>query len=217
MAAKKLDPSPELLFQLERAFLAHGYRALTMEKLADACNFSRRALYFYFSSKAEVFRAVNVFRNEMALSTGFAAGRKRWADGGNALEILSEIIDVRYGDTRRLSNASKHLVELNAEVFARCNDIVKDVAVRFENELTQFIVELQHAGLFQLRPDVAAEQLAQALANGARGVNQRLPAVRPDEFTSRYREMSRFILYGCAEMPTAAASRKPRDTTRSKR
>src|SRR5690348_9364448 len=77
MASKKLQPSPALLFQIETTFLAHGYKALTMEKLADACNFSRRALYFYFSSKAEAFRAIVLFRNEVAHSTSFAAGRKR--------------------------------------------------------------------------------------------------------------------------------------------
>ena len=148
----------------------------------------------------------------MALSTSFAAGRKRWSDGGNALEIVSEIINIRYGDTRSLGNASKHVVELNAEVFTRCNDIVRDVALTFEADLAKLIIELQGAGLLQLRPDVTAEQLSQALANGARGVNQRLPAVAPDELANHYRDMCRFILYGCAEMTIAAEGRKPRKT-----
>lgn len=212
MASKKLQPSPALLLQIETTFLAHGYKALTMEKLAEACNFTRRALYFYFSSKAEAFRAIVLFRNEVALSTSFAAGRKRWSDGGNALEIISEIINIRYGDTRRLGNASKHVVELNAEVFTRCNDIVRDVAFIFETDLAKLIIELQGAGLLQLRPDVTAEQLSQALANGARGVNQRLPAIAPDELANRYRDMCRYILYGCAEMTSAAEARKPRKT-----
>ena len=214
MASKKLQPSQDLLFHIEATFLAQGYKALTMEKLAEACNFSRRALYFYFSSKAEAFRAIVLFRNEVAHSTGFAAGRKRWSDGGNALEIISEIINIRYGDTRRLANASKHVVELNAEVFTRCNDIVRDVALIFEADLAQLTIELQGAGLLQLRPDVTAEQLSQALANGARGVNQRLPSVAPDELANRYRDMCRFILYGCAEMATAEG-RKPRKKPKS--
>ena len=183
MASKKLQPSPALLFQIG-----------AMEKLAEACNFTRRALYFYFSSKAEAFRAYTLFRNEVALSTSFEAGRKRWSDGGNALEILSDVINIRYGDTRRLANASKHVVELNAEVFTRCNDIVRDVALIFEADLTKLIIELQRAGLLHLRPDVTAEQFSEALANGARGVNQRLPAIAPAELANRYREMCRFIL-----------------------
>jgi AcrR family transcriptional regulator len=212
MASKKLQPSPALLLQIETTFLAHGYKALTMEKLAEACNFTRRALYFYFSNKAEAFRAIVLFRNEEALRTSFAAGRKRWSAGGNPLEIISEIINIRYGDTRRLGNASKHVVELNAEVFTRCNDIVRDVALVFEADLAKLIIEMQGEGLLQLRPDVTAEQLSQALANGARGVNQRLPAVAPDELANRYRDMCRFILYGCAEMTAATEARAPRKT-----
>jgi AcrR family transcriptional regulator len=216
MASKKLQPSPALLFQMERTFLEHGYSALTMEKLAEACNFSRRALYFYFSSKAEAFRAFILFRNEVALSTSFAAGRKRWSEGGNALEIIAEIVNIRYGDTRRLANASKHVVELNAEVFTRCNDIVRDVALTFESELAKLIIELQGAGVLRLRADVTAEQLSQALANGARGVNQRLPSVAPQDLADHYRDMCRYILYGCAEM-SIAPERRPGRNARSKR
>jgi AcrR family transcriptional regulator len=216
MASKKLQPSHALLSQMETTFLAQGYRALTMEKLAEACNFSRRALYFYFSSKAEAFRATVLFRNEEALSTSLAAGRKRWSEGGNVLEILAEIINIRYGDTRRNANASKHVVELNAEVFTRCNDIVRDVSLLFEADLAKLIIELQRGGLVRLRPDLTAEQLSLALCNGARGVNQRLPAVAPEDLADRYRDMCRYILYGCAEMPVAGGQ-TPRKKAKSKR
>jgi AcrR family transcriptional regulator len=210
MSKKRLQPSAAMLLQMEQAFFIYGYGDLTMERLAEACNFSRRALYFYFSSKPEVFRAIVRFRNELGLTTGFASGRKLWSEGANALEILAEIINIRYGDLRRIAHASPHLVELNSEVFRRCNDIVKDVAIYFEAELAKLVLELQRDGLVHLRPDVTAEQLAQALANGARGVNQRIPAVAPEELENRYREMCRFILYGCAEMP-ATRLRKERD------
>jgi hypothetical protein len=89
---------------------------------------------------------------------------------------------------------------LNAQVFTQCNDIVEDVAVRFEADLAKLAIEIQRAGLLRLRPDMTAEQFAQALANGVRGVNQRLPAVAPHEIANRYREMCRLILYGSAEM-----------------
>ncbi len=201
MPKKKLQPSPAMLLRMEQALFAHGYADLTMEQFAEACKFSRRALYFYFSNKQEVFRAVVRFRNELGLTTGFAAGRQLWSEGGNALDILAEIINIRYGDLRRIAHTSPHLVELNSEVFRRCNDIVRDVAIYFENELAKLILELQRDGLLHLRPDVTAEQLGQALANGARGVNQRLPAVAPEELENRYRDMCRLILYGGAEMP----------------
>jgi len=102
-------------------------------------------------------------------------------------------------------NASSHLVELNAEVFRRCVDIVVDVTQFFESELAKLIAELQQRGLLCLRAGVAPEHLAKALANGARGINQRAPAAAPEEFSGLYREMCSFILYGSAEPPTAAA------------
>jgi AcrR family transcriptional regulator len=211
MPKKKLQPSPAMLLHMEQALFTHGYSDLTMEGFAEACNFSRRALYFYFSSKPEVFRAIVRFRNELGLTTGFAAGRKRWSEGGNALEILAEIINIRYGDLRRIAHTSPHLVELNSEVFRRCNDIVRDVAIYFESELAKLILELQRDGRLHLRAGVKAEQLAQALANGARGVNQRIPALAPEELEHSYRDMCRFILYGCAEIP-ATHSRRQRNT-----
>jgi AcrR family transcriptional regulator len=213
MANKHLQPSPALLLKVESAFLAHGYRALTMEMLAGACGFSRRALYFYFGSKSDAFRAAVRFRNELGLTMGFAAGRKRWTGGGEALDILSAVIDIRYGNTLRIVNASPHIVELNAEVYTRCIDIFEEVALYFEGELAKFIAELQGDGLVRLRQGVRAGQLARALVDGARGVNQRLPAVPPRELAGRYREMCRYVLYGGTDMP-AARRRKQRRTKR---
>jgi AcrR family transcriptional regulator len=212
MANKQLQPTPVLMFKVESAFLAHGYHALTMEMLAEACNFSRRALYFYFSSKSDAFRAAIRFRNDLALTTGFETGRKRWSAGDNALDIIASIINIRYGDTRRIANASPHMIELNAEVFTQCVDIVRDVAIYFEAELAAFIMELRDGGLVKLRPGVTAVQLARAIADGARGVNQRLPPVPPRELAARYHDMCRYVLYGGAELPKARKRPRPRRT-----
>src|ERR1700743_1811664 len=101
MSKRKSEPAPALMLQVEKAFTTQGYAALTMRALAKACDFSTRALYFYFGNKEEAFRAVIRFRNELALRTGFEAGGKSGEAGGDALDILSAIINVRYGDTRR--------------------------------------------------------------------------------------------------------------------
>src|SRR5258708_3736021 len=148
------------------------------------------------------------FRNDLALTTGFETGRKGWSEGSDALDILSSIINIRYGDTRRIANASPHVVELNAEIFTRCIDIVRDVAIYFETELAAFIMELRDARLMRLRPGVTSVQLARALADGARGVNQRLPPVPPRELATRYRDMCRYVLYGGIETPTVRKRKK---------
>ncbi|HEX3505554.1 MAG TPA: helix-turn-helix domain-containing protein [Xanthobacteraceae bacterium] len=210
MAKKKFQPAPALVLQIEKAFAIFGYSKLTMRALAKECNFSTRALYFYFSNKEEAFRALVRFRNDLSITMGFAAGQRVWTTGGNALDILAETINVRYGDTRRVANASPHLVELNAEVFTRCNDIVTEVALRFEEQLAKLIVKLEDAGLLQLEAGVTAKQMAEALANGARGVNQRLPAVPPKDLAARYHEMCRFILYGGAEIEMTGKRTRPK-------
>jgi len=203
MAKGKIRPNPTLMQRVEKAFLDHGYSELSMRGLASACDFSTRALYHYFSNKGQAFRSSVQYQNDLALAAGFAAGRVRWADGGSALDIVAEIMNVRFGETRRKANASRHLVELNAEVFKRCNDIVTAVALFFEAELAKLVTELESAGLLRLRQGVTPDQVAQALANGARGVNQRLPPVAPDDLAARYRDMCGFILYGCADIPVA--------------
>jgi AcrR family transcriptional regulator len=201
MAKAKIHPSADLMLRVDRAFLDHGYSELTMRGLAKVCDFSTRALYYYFSSKEEAFRASIQYHNDLALGSCFEAGRAQRADGGDALDIIAAIMNNRFGETRRRANASRHIVELHAEVFKRCNDIITTVALVFEEELAKLVVELEGAGMFKLRRDVTPEQAAQALANGARGVNQRLPPVPPDELAERYREMCRFIIHGCTEMP----------------
>lgn len=201
---KRLQPSPSLLERVDEAFLRHGYGALSMLGLAKACNLSARALYYYFPNKEKAFRASVQYSNDVGLTAGFAAGRAKWANGGGALDVLSEILSVRYGIVRRKANASPHVVELTAEVFKRCNDIVTAVALYFEAELAKVIDELGQARLLALRADLTPEQASRALANGARGVNQRLPPLAPDELADGYREMCRFILYGCADMPMNA-------------
>lgn len=189
-----------MLLQLEHTFTTLGYAALTMRAIAKACGFSTRALYFYFSNKEEAFRAFIRFRNEVGMRTGLEAGRQRREAGGDALDILSDIINVRYGDTRRIANASPHLIELNAQVFRCCTDIVTEVALSFEAELAKVIVELEEAGLLRLHPGFTPAEMSEALCNGARGVNQRLPPVPPDELAERYREMCGFILRGSADI-----------------
>jgi AcrR family transcriptional regulator len=196
-----MRPAPALLQRLEAAFLSHGYSALSMLGLAEACDVTARTLYNYFSNKEEAFRAAVLHRNEIAISRGFAAGREQWSKGGSALDILAAILDVRYGDVRRIANVSPHLVELNSVVFQRCNDIVTSVAISFEADLALFVVELQQANLLRLRAGVTPGCAAEALANGARGINQRLPPAPPAALSARYREMCQFVLYGCAEPP----------------
>lgn len=212
MKKQRAQAAPAMLLRIEQAFFDHGYAALSMIGLAKACDLTARTLYNYFSNKEEAFRGVCRFRNELGIRTGLTAGRRVWDEGGSALDVISEIINVRYGDLRRIANTSPHLIELNSEVFKRCNDIVTQAALVFEEELAKVILELESADLVKLKANVTPQQLSRALCNGARGVNQRQPSCPPEHLAENYREICNFVLFGGAEaLAPLQSSNKERD------
>lgn len=199
MAGKAAKPSAELMFRVRRAFFDHGYSNLSMIGLAKVCGFTRRSLYHYFSSKEDAFQSLTDFDNRVSIEAGFAAAREVQKSGGTALDIISKMMDVRYGDLRRQVYVSPHAVELNAEAFRRSWQIMVGWAIRFHQELAEFLVSLEQAGLLTLKEGATPQHVAQLLANGARGINQSLPPIPPDELAPRYREMCEAILYGCTK------------------
>jgi AcrR family transcriptional regulator len=189
----------DLAERISQAFLDYGYEQLTMSGLARACGLTRRALYHHFSNKEEAFRHMLRVGNERAIDKGMAAGRAVLEHGGGAVEVLSEIMDVRYGDTRRRLAASPHALEINDQAFRRGGDIMMEWAARFQRQLADILAELQAGGRLRPKPAVSIEDLAQTLADGARGVNQARPPVAPEKLPERYRRMCEAILFGCAE------------------
>ncbi|SEB87188.1 TetR/AcrR family transcriptional regulator [Bradyrhizobium erythrophlei] len=201
MSKKMIKPGPDLLAQVNQAFLDYGYSRLSMVGLAKVCGFTQRALYYYFSNKEEAFRAVIAWRHVEDVALALEAGRSVRAKGGGALDIFATILDVRYGETRRRLTRSPHTVELNAEAFRRGRDLMIKSAVSFQANLERLVIDLQAARLLKLNGEFKPAQIAQALADGARAVNQALPPIARDDFSARYRQMCAMVLYGCAVMP----------------
>jgi AcrR family transcriptional regulator len=196
-----IRPGPDLLYKVNQAFLDYGYSGLSMVTMARGCGFTQRALYYYFSNKEQAFRAVIQYRNDEAVELGLEAGKAVRANGGSALEIITEVLDIRYGETRRRVMRSPHTVELNAEAFKRCRDLMIQSAVDFQSELEELILDLQKSRMLKLNGRFTAAQIAQGLADGGRAVNQALPPIEAEDFKRRYRQMSEMVLYGCAAMP----------------
>ena len=201
MPKKTIKPGPDLLMQVNRAFLAKGYSGLSMVALAKLCGFTQRALYYYFSNKEDAFRAMIAFRHAESVKLGLEAGRTIRAMGGNALDVFTRILDVRYGDTRRRVMRSPHTVELNAEAFKRCRDLMIKSAISFQAELENVIADLQASRMLKLNQRFTPAQVAQALADGGRAVNQALPPIASEDYSARYRQICEMVLYGCAVMP----------------
>jgi AcrR family transcriptional regulator len=201
MPKKMIKPGPDLLTQVNQAFLDNGYSGLSMVRLAKVCGFTQRALYYYFSNKEEAFRAMIAFRQAESIKLGLEAGRTILAKGGNALDVLTRILDVRYGDTRRRVIRSPHTVELNAEAFKRCRDLMIKSAIAFQADLENVIADLQASRMLKLNHRFTPAQIAQALADGGRAVNQALPPIASEDYSARYRQICEMVLYGCVVLP----------------
>lgn len=208
MPKKMIQPDRALLRRISQAFLDHGYAGLSMTAMAKACGFTQRALYYYFSNKEEALRASVKDRNAQLIEIAMEAGRVLRAEGGSALDIFACILDTRYGDTRRLLNLSPHTVEMNAEVFKRCRDLIIESAITFQQKLEDLILDLQRDGLLRLNGNFTATEISQALADGGRAVNQGLPPISTEDLSGRYRQMCAMVLYGCAFVPDKTTSRK---------
>jgi len=208
MSKTMIKPGPDLLQRVSQAFLDYGYSGLSMVTMAKSCGFTQRALYYYFSNKEDAFRAMIRFRNDEAMEQAREAGKAVRAKGGSALDVIAEILDVRYGNTRRRVILSPHIVELNAEAFKRCRDDMIRSAVAFQAELEQLIVDLEKSRMLKLSGRFTPAQLAQGLADAGRAVNQALPPIASEDFSARYRQMCEMVLYGCAAMPKAVPKAK---------
>ena len=75
-------------------------------------------------------------------------------------------------------------------------------AITFQAELEKLIVDFHYNKLLILTGRFTAAQIAQALADGGRAVNQALPPIAANDFSARYRQTCEMILYGCAATPT---------------
>ena len=204
----KMQPSDEMMEHVRQAFFDHGFRELSMGGLAAACGYTRRNLYNYFSNKEDAFRASIQHTNTYYSRLGIEAGRALLDRNASAVDVLTEILVVRYATVWQGLNASPHASEINAEAFRLCHDIMIRTVAVFANAMRSVIVELEKAGQLQLNRGVTAAQLGQLLGDGVRGINQSLPPVPSEALPGRYRQMCQAILYGGATEAAAPASHK---------
>jgi AcrR family transcriptional regulator len=188
-----------LVSNITQSFLDHGYEAMTMSKLAKCCDITRRGLYHHFSSKEEAFRAMVYQNNARTRQDSIREGGRHFLAGSNVLDIVTAVLDVRYGDTRRKLARSPFALEVNDYAFRLCRPVMIEAAALFQADFAALLEQTIAAGLLVLRPTISVDTLVQVLCDGARGTNQSFFAPLPEEIAARYREMSQAILYGCAE------------------
>jgi AcrR family transcriptional regulator len=208
---RMLRPSLELWAKINVAFLSYGYESLSMSTLAKACGFSRAALYQYFRSKEEVFRFSTRTVNVVAIEGALAAGERLRQEGHSVIDIFAEITCTRYAQMRLEGLFSPHRVELNSVASRNCDDILIEASLLFRDGLAAMLTKLRADGRLQPREGLATVEIAQALADGARGVDQSRPAPTAEELPARHRQMVSAVLYGCLT-ERAAGRRKATDS-----
>lgn len=194
-----MTSNPELLHRVQTTFLSKGFQKLTMEALAEGCGFTRRTLYNHFENKDDAFRAMFRQHNLELMERAFVTAKGVREAGGSVLDVLTALIDIRYGDTWRLIQPSPHALEIKATVFGICTDIMIELATAFQADLAAFIATLAAEGALRLKGDYSAAELAQMLTDAARGVNAVYPLLPLEHLTLQYRRIIRAILYGYLE------------------
>lgn len=122
--------------------------------------------------------------------------------GSSALDVVTAVLDVRYGDTRRKLLRSPFALEVNDYAFRLCRPEMVEAAEVFQADFAALLEQMIASGRLTLRPSISIETLVQLLCDGARGTNQSFFAPSAEEITTRYRKMSQAILFGCAEPVT---------------
>lgn len=185
--------------RLTQAFLDVGFDRSTMSDLAKACGLTRRALYHHFSNKEEAFRYMLRYNGDIAMRMGSEAGREALEAGEDPVEVLTRTMNIRYGETRRRLALSPHATEINDNAFRLARDIMVEAAISFQAQVAELVVAMEARDLMKLKAETTPAALAQTLCDGARGTNQTLPPIPPEELVHRYRAMMAAILYGMAE------------------
>jgi AcrR family transcriptional regulator len=205
MIDEQIDGTRLKIIQKSRAlFLGQGYHALTMTGIADACGLTRRALYHHFHSKEEILRTLLVLSNREARDTADWAAQKALARDASVLDVVSEWLDSRFGNTRRTIGRTPHGEELNQVAFHIGHDIMIEVSRETNVRLAALLDELCRRGKLVLNPERTTTLVAEIIGDGARGVNQQRPPVPPGEIAPRYRRVTEAILYGCASVKLKA-------------
>ena len=107
-------------------FSHYGFKKTTMDEIANALKMGKSSIYYYFSSKEEIFEAVvlyeaNVLRNE--LTTAIKAVE-------SPIEKLRNYVFVRMKTFEKLSNYYNAIFDKNLDHF----DFIETVRSRYDRE-----------------------------------------------------------------------------------
>jgi AcrR family transcriptional regulator len=144
-------------------FAQSGYRRASMDQVAEAAGLTRQAVYHYFKSKAELFRASVEALHEEALQAEIEAGRAAEAAGKTLAETLAAQVDARFRYIVECLEETSQPEELLSERQSQTRDLIQSF---LEQNLKLHIATIERVCRAQgLKPKggMSAADLARAI------------------------------------------------------
>jgi AcrR family transcriptional regulator len=150
-------------------FAQTGYRRASMDQVAEAAGLSRQAVYHYFKSKAELFRASVEALHEGAHEAEAEAGLAAEKAGRSLADILAARVDARFRYIVECLEETSQPEELLSERQAQTRDLIQnfqDQNAKLHKDIIERICREQ--GL-ALREKMTAADLARSIQIAASG------------------------------------------------
>jgi AcrR family transcriptional regulator len=185
-------------------FAQSGYRRASMDQVADAAGLTRQAVYHYFRSKTDLFRASVEALHEGAHKAEIKASHAAEEAGEDLAGILATQVDARFRYIVECLEETSQPEELLSERQAQTRDLIQSF---LEQNLKLHAATIERVGRAQglkLREGMSATDLARAIQIAVSGFDDlRFKA----SFLDDLRRVVSLIVTG-AVTPAAAGSSK---------
>ena len=144
-------------------FAQTGYRRASMDQVAEAAGLTRQAVYHYFRSKADLFRASVEALHKGAHEAEIEAGRVAEEAGESLAGILAAQIDGRFRYIVECLEETSQPEELLSERQAQTRDLIQNFIEQNRNLHATTIERVCRAQGLKLRDNMSAADLARAI------------------------------------------------------
>jgi AcrR family transcriptional regulator len=186
-------------------FAQTGYRRASMDQVAEAAGLTRQAVYHYFRSKTDLFRASVEALHEGAHEAETEAGRLAEEAGENLAGILSAQIDGRFRYIVECLEETSQPEELLSERQAQTRDLIQNFIEQNRKLHATTIERVCRAQGLKLRDDMSGADLAGAIQIAVSGFDDlRFNA----SFLDDLRRVVSLIVTGAVTQATSSSKTK---------
>jgi len=191
-----MNARDQLILAAEKVFNDFGYRRASMADVSRIAGVSRQGLYHHFRNKSELFAAVIGKAHAGTVDKSIQAREAARARGADYEEIVTAMIDERFGQMLRDLQKSPHSVEIFEEAMKRCADIILEQNIRFHKLLADLTESEMKARRLTLAQGLSADILLNAFVTMARGVSLMQPPADPANLREEYARHIKLLMHG---------------------